>query len=134
MGSSSKFSYQRLKQEISLDDEYEDIREHVVGGLRHPKSRGGGVQIKKRLRVKNQRLKRFLVVKNVWSKIWRRMKESQAHFGHLFAGNYLFMQINTPLLVKKLILPAADNINHSFIINNHGKSFIKDYDFKPCPL
>ncbi|KAL7135868.1 hypothetical protein ABFS83_11G126600 [Erythranthe nasuta] len=131
MGSSSKFSYQRLKQEISIEDEYEDIREHVVGGLRHPKCRRGGVQIKKRLRVKNRRLKRFLVVKNVWSKIWRRMKESQAHFGHLFAGNYLFMQINTPL-VKKLILPA-DNINHSFIIN-HGNSFLKDYDFKPCPL
>jgi hypothetical protein len=30
--------------------------------------------------------------------VLKRLKEGQAHFGDLFAGNYLFMQVNpTPL-------------------------------------
>lgn len=49
-------------------------------------------------------LRRFMkrkarVVVTSWSKIVKRLKESQSHFGDLFAGNYLFMQV-TPASLK----------------------------------
>ncbi|KAI3463054.1 hypothetical protein Pfo_019717 [Paulownia fortunei] len=99
MASRAKLSYQRLKQEIWLDED--DIREQVIGGLRS--SRFRRVHIRRKLRVKIPRLKRLFrrkasLVKIAWTKIYRRLKESQDHFCDLFAGNYLFMQVTpTPL-------------------------------------
>lgn len=114
MDSSSKLSYQRLKHENWLEEE-DDIREHVLGGLRHPRLRG--VHIKRRLRVKIPRLltRKGSLLKIVLSKICRRLKESQAHFGDLFAGNYMFMQV-TPTPLKKCF-------------DDGLKSFVKTCDF-----
>lgn len=36
-------------------------------------------------------------------KILKRLKESQSHFGDLFAGNYLFMQVNPSSLNTKYV-------------------------------
>ncbi|KAK6129352.1 hypothetical protein DH2020_036903 [Rehmannia glutinosa] len=105
MVSTAKLSYQRLKNETRFDDEdddYENFRAKVLRRLRSS-SRFRRFQIRRKLRVKIPSLKRFLrrkakLVKGVWIKVYKRLKESQSHFGDLFAGNYLFMQVTpTPL-------------------------------------
>ncbi|KAM7268692.1 hypothetical protein ACFE04_010858 [Oxalis oulophora] len=87
------FSYQRLKNEGGVDDE----NERVIG-----RSRTGSFRLRRkrvfRLKVPSLRKllrKRFgLLV----AKVMKRLKESQAHFGDLFAGNYMLLQVNpTPL-------------------------------------
>lgn len=62
-----------------------------------------------RVRVKIRRFRGFVrkkasKVKIGVLKILKRLKESQSHFGDLFAGNYLFMQVN----------PSALNIKYVF--------------------
>ncbi|PWA37404.1 hypothetical protein CTI12_AA591460 [Artemisia annua] len=42
---------------------------------------------------------RTRVIMASMSKVVKRLKESQSHFGDLFAGNYLFMQVN-PSAIK----------------------------------
>ncbi|XP_052190599.1 uncharacterized protein LOC127800180 [Diospyros lotus] len=103
--SSSAFSYQRLRHEGDGADDYDDggeIRERVIGRRRSwPRTRK--VHVRKRLRLRIPSLKRFLrrkarLVADSWARVLKRLKESQSHFGDLFAGNYLFMQVNpTPL-------------------------------------
>ncbi|GFY83098.1 hypothetical protein Acr_02g0013380 [Actinidia rufa] len=102
----AKFSYQRLRHEGGFsDDEDHDLRERVIGRAKSwPKIRK--VRIKKRLRVRIPSLRRFLKRKAgaicvTWAKIVKRLKESQGHFGDLFAGNYLFLQV-TPTPLKDL--------------------------------
>ncbi|KAH6792174.1 hypothetical protein C2S52_002651 [Perilla frutescens var. hirtella] len=103
MASNAKLSYHRLRHDNWFDDEDEDydLREKVIGRLRSSRSRR--FHLKKRLRVKIPNLKRFLrrkarLVKFAWKKVCKRLRESQSHFGDLFAGNYLFMQVTpTPL-------------------------------------
>ncbi|XP_057767053.1 uncharacterized protein LOC130987526 [Salvia miltiorrhiza] len=103
MASNAKLSYQRLRHEAWFDDddEYYDLREKVIGRLRS--SRFKRFHVKKKLKVKIPNLKRFLrvkarLVKFAWRKVCKRLRESQSHFGDLFAGNYLFMQVTpTPL-------------------------------------
>lgn len=102
----SKFSYQRLKHDEGIFDE--------VGGRER-----GGVIIKKFVRTKRwSRLRKVHIkmkrvkVRIPWllrrkarvfmvswaSKVLKRLKESQSHFGELFGGNYVFLQVNpTPL-------------------------------------
>ncbi|KAL6956986.1 hypothetical protein U1Q18_012511 [Sarracenia purpurea var. burkii] len=104
MASIVKFSYQRLRHEAGFGDEDDDdqIRERVIGRARKSwtcKTRK--VQTRKKIRLIKVRipsLKKFLrrkakVVLVAWAKILKRLKEGQSHFGDLFAGNYLFMQV-----------------------------------------
>ncbi|EPS63861.1 hypothetical protein M569_10922, partial [Genlisea aurea] len=53
---------------------------------------------RRKLRVKIPSLRRFLrgkstALRAAWSKVCRRLKESRSHFGDLFAGNFLFVQV-----------------------------------------
>ncbi|KAI3452496.1 hypothetical protein Pfo_009160 [Paulownia fortunei] len=114
MASSAKLSYQKLKHETWFDED--DIGEKASGRLRY--SRFRRLHIRRKLRVKIPSLKRFLrrkarLVKVAWNKVYKRLKESQSHFGDLFAGNYLFMQV-TPTPLK--------------YANNGSKSFVKGHD------
>ncbi|PIN03436.1 hypothetical protein CDL12_24034 [Handroanthus impetiginosus] len=118
MASTSKLYYQRLQQEIWFDeaDEY-DIRQKVIGRPRS--SRFRKFHIKRKLKVRIPNLKRFLrrkarVVKVAWSKIYKRLKESQSHFGDLFAGNYLFLQV-TPTPLK-----YTDSYGVKSLVKGHG--------------
>ncbi|XVF16312.1 hypothetical protein REPUB_Repub10bG0020500 [Reevesia pubescens] len=64
------------------------------------------VPVRRRFWVKVPSLKRLLrrkvkLVRLSLAKLIRRLKESQAHFGDLFAGNYMFIQVN-PTTMKCL--------------------------------
>ncbi|KAL8043714.1 hypothetical protein ABFX02_08G003200 [Erythranthe guttata] len=118
--SSIKVSYERLKKQddderlMEEDEEYKGLMEKAMGRLRKSRLRrlhvnnsrrrsrsGKSSSIKSRLKIPS--LKRFLrrkarLVKLGLNKVYKRLKESQSHFGDLFAGNYLFMQVTpTPL-------------------------------------
>lgn len=107
MASTPRFSYQRLVHEGGFDDDDDDddqIRERVIGRAKSWSRIRSKVHTRKRLRVRIPGLKRFFrrkarVISVNWAKVLQRLKESQAHFGELFAGNYLFMQV-TPTPFK----------------------------------
>ncbi|KAL4577157.1 hypothetical protein LXL04_013261 [Taraxacum kok-saghyz] len=89
------FSYQRLRNEF---DNEREIKARIRWSLRLKK-----VHIKKRLKMKIPSLRKFvrrkarLIIASL-AMVLKRLKESQSHFGDLFAGNYLFTQVNpTPL-------------------------------------
>ncbi|KAE8717125.1 Pentatricopeptide repeat superfamily protein [Hibiscus syriacus] len=96
-GLSTRFSYQRLKHEEGAHDEHE--ADWFPGRSRPwPRLRSVSVKIK-RFRVKVPSLRRYLrrklrVARVSFGKLVKRLKESQAHFGDLFAGNYMFIQVN----------------------------------------
>ncbi|GJT24822.1 hypothetical protein Tco_0894759 [Tanacetum coccineum] len=97
------FSYQRLQNEDHNEHDYEDeIKKaiaHVKSKIRRT-SRLKRVHMKKKLKMKIPSLRKFFmrmrsrVIMASMSKVVKRLKESQSHFGDLFAGNYLFMQVN----------------------------------------
>lgn len=95
MSSTSRFAYQRLQQEGWFEDDFDD----GIGKLRLSSTfRLRRVHMRRRLKVRIPSLRRFLrrkyrLVKVAWTKVVKRLKESQAHFGDLFAGNYLFIQV-----------------------------------------
>ncbi|WMV17601.1 hypothetical protein MTR67_010986 [Solanum verrucosum] len=105
----NRIPYQKLKQDSSyFEDEDIDLihlREKVIGQLRRKPSSFRKVHLRKRLRIKVPSLKKFLRRKSrlivaALDKILKRLKESQSHFGDLFAGNYMFMQVSpTPLKI-----------------------------------
>ncbi|MCD7453159.1 E3 ubiquitin-protein ligase rglg2 [Datura stramonium] len=109
---SKQIPYQKLKQESSyFEDEDIDLihlREKVIGNIRKKPSsfwniKFRKVHLRKRLRIKVPSLKKFVrrkarFILAALSKTMKRLKESQSHFGDLFAGNYMFMQVTpTPL-------------------------------------
>ncbi|CAK9180436.1 unnamed protein product [Ilex paraguariensis] len=103
MASTAKLSYQRLRNEGGFDDDdYDYIADRVIGRARSW-ARFRKVPLRRRFRVRIPSLRRFLrrkarVVVAACSKVVKRLKEGQSHFGDLFAGNYLFMQVTpTPL-------------------------------------
>uniref|UniRef100_A0A5B7C4K4 Uncharacterized protein n=1 Tax=Davidia involucrata TaxID=16924 RepID=A0A5B7C4K4_DAVIN len=105
MASTAKFSYQRLRHEGGFDDDDDDdeeIRARIIGKARSW-SRVRKVHIRKRLKVRIPSLGRFLrrkarLVMVSCAKVLKRLKDNRSHFGDLFAGNYLFMQVTpTPL-------------------------------------
>jgi hypothetical protein len=110
-----KFPYQRLghDQEGGFDDYDEEgyHRDMVVRSRNSWYSRSKRVPSRRRsFRLKVPSLRRFLrrkvrllsSVRVSWGRVWKRLKESQAHFGDLFVGNYLFIQVNpTPLKYLK---------------------------------
>lgn len=107
MTSLTKFlPYQRLGHD-GFDDE--ETGERYVGKSRSW-FRSKRVPIRRRFKLKVPSLRRFLrrkvrlfsSVRLSFAKVLKRFKESQAHFGDIFAGNYLFVQINpTSLKCRK---------------------------------
>jgi hypothetical protein len=104
MAKGPKFPYHKLKHEGFCDEYEERHRFNIVKSRRWYGFRR--VHIRKRFRLKVPSLGRFLrrrvklvsAVRLSCAKVLKRLKEGQAHFGDLFAGNYLFMQVNpTPL-------------------------------------
>ncbi|XWS32708.1 hypothetical protein CRYUN_Cryun22dG0013300 [Craigia yunnanensis] len=97
MASAAKFSYQRLRHE-SNELDVEEIAERLIGRSR-TWYRLKRVPVRRRFRLKVPSLKRFLrrkvkLVRLSFAKLMMRLKESQAHFGDIFAGNYMFIQVN----------------------------------------
>ncbi|EEF35460.1 uncharacterized protein LOC8260357 [Ricinus communis] len=105
MGSAAKFSYQRLNNEDILGD-CEGTERQVARSSRSWQ-RYRRVHPRKRFRLKVPSLmRRFLrrkvnLVYAAYAKVLKRLKDGQAHFGDLFAGNYLFLQVN-PTSLKYL--------------------------------
>ncbi|KAG6790076.1 hypothetical protein POTOM_006222 [Populus tomentosa] len=98
MAKGPEFPYHKLKHEGFGDEHEERQRFNIVKSRRWYGVRR--VRLRKRFRLKVPSLGRFLRrrVKLSCAKVLKRLKEGQAHFGDLFAGNYLFMQVNpTPL-------------------------------------
>ncbi|XP_057720183.1 uncharacterized protein LOC130934651 [Arachis stenosperma] len=107
MVSMSKFRYKRLKPETGL---VEEERERV--NLRPARSswfRFRRRHFRRRFRVKVPSLRRLWrkkarvvsAMKVSYAKVLKRFKDGQVHLGDLFAGNYLFMQVN-PASLKYL--------------------------------
>ncbi|GAA0144768.1 hypothetical protein LIER_05126 [Lithospermum erythrorhizon] len=102
--SSGRNPYQKLKNEVCLyeyDDGLYDLR-----GKARSSSRFRRVHIRKKLKIKIPWFRKLFsrkakMVRFAWTKVLKRLKESQPHFGDLFAGNYLFMQV-TPTSFKDL--------------------------------
>ncbi|KAG6656549.1 hypothetical protein I3843_04G029200 [Carya illinoinensis] len=101
-----KFPYQRLGNEGGFED-YEE-RERVVLRSR-AWCRFKRVSIRRRFKLKVPNLRKFLRkarllpavrVSCSWARALKRLKESQAHFGDIFAGNYLFIQVNPTSLTS----------------------------------
>ncbi|KAL9672794.1 hypothetical protein QQ045_029046 [Rhodiola kirilowii] len=118
--SRASFSYQKLEQQQDHDETSQSavaaaLLEAAKGSVLRARAwtRLRRVPVRRRIRVRGWfgvvRLKRFLRAKKVrmvrsvkgsWEKVVRRVRESQAHFGDLFAGNYLLLQVNpTPLKI-----------------------------------
>ncbi|KAK7316148.1 hypothetical protein VNO77_34921 [Canavalia gladiata] len=100
MASTSDFKlpYQMLGLETESDDESERV-------ILRPKKwcRFKGVPLRRRFRLKVPSWRRVWMkkVRCVCAKVKKRFKEGQGHFGDLFAGNYVFTQIN-PTSLKYL--------------------------------
>ncbi|XP_022750533.1 uncharacterized protein LOC111299556 isoform X1 [Durio zibethinus] len=97
MASTAKFSYQRLRHEGNELD-VDEIAETLIGRSR-AWYRLKKIPVRRRFRLKVPSLKRFLkrkvkLVRLSFAKLMQRLKESKAHFGDLFAGNYMFIQVN----------------------------------------
>ncbi|KAL7615451.1 hypothetical protein Lser_V15G07793 [Lactuca serriola] len=112
------FSYQRLRNEGGGDKEKEierEIKGRIRWSLRLKK-----VHIRKRLKMKIPSLRKFMrrkarVVMASLEKVLKRLKESQSHFGDLFAGNYLFMQVTpTPMKHVHAINASKKRIEDAF--------------------
>ncbi|KAK7381054.1 hypothetical protein VNO78_33578 [Psophocarpus tetragonolobus] len=102
--SAIKLPYQILRHEVEFDDERDRVRPKKWCKLKR-------VPLRRRFRVKVPSWRRVWMVKKVmvlFAKVRRRFKEGQGHFGDLFAGNYVFTQINPSslkYLEKKLPQP-----------------------------
>ncbi|XP_031260179.1 uncharacterized protein LOC116118333 [Pistacia vera] len=111
------FPYQRLRHHdeyYGLEEEGHvgyDERARVILKPRSWYRPFNSVQIRrKRFRLKVPRLRRLILRKKFrvvsafrgsCAKLLKRLKESQSHFGDIFAGNYLFLQVN-PTSMKSI--------------------------------
>lgn len=110
MASDSKVPYQRLRNEGGLDlyEDYECQRAEKVLFNSRPRSfyRFRKVSFRRRFKLKVPSLRRILrrraklasAIRVSLGRVVKRLKESQSHLNELFAGNYLFLQINPPSL------------------------------------
>jgi len=111
----SRFSYQRLRQEVIFEDE------RVILGSRPSRFSWLGRlrRRRRRFKVKIAGLRRFFRIRRAkvsrisWSKIVKRLKESKSHWGDLFAGNYLFMQVAPASLSKNRLEKICVGLHHS---------------------
>lgn len=141
MASAAKFPYQRLKTKgpgvsggdtgrLVLDgDVFERYRAIVRSKLWYARLKR--VAVKRRFKLRVPGLRRLLrrrarlvrAVRVSCAKVLSRLKESQAHFGYLFAGNYLFLQVN-PTSMKKLLERSAGGgeRGRAYGVGGHGSS------------
>ncbi|KAK6267274.1 hypothetical protein QUC31_018111 [Theobroma cacao] len=97
MAAAAKFSYQRLRNgddELDVDDIGERLTRRSRSFYRLKR-----IPVRRRFRLKVPSLKRFLrgkikLVRLSFAKVMKRLKDSQSHFGDLFVGNYVFIQVN----------------------------------------
>ncbi|XP_027347806.1 uncharacterized protein LOC113859190 [Abrus precatorius] len=99
----SKLRYQKLRHEFGSDEERDRVSK--------PRSwlRFRRFHIRRRFKLKIPSLrrlwrKRARLVSSMrisCAKVMKRFKDGQVHFGDLFAGNYLFLQVN-PASLKSL--------------------------------
>lgn len=110
MASNTKVPYQRLIHEDGFgfyDEEYETRDHHrhqkvLVRSRSNWYRRFRKVPIRRRFKVKIPSLRRILrrkaklvsAVRVSIGRVVKRLKESQSHLNDLFAGNYLFLQVN----------------------------------------
>ncbi|KAI3699851.1 hypothetical protein L2E82_44442 [Cichorium intybus] len=129
MAPATRFSYQRLRNNGGGDEN--DYLEELKRTITHMKariqwsSRLKRVHMRKRPKMKIPSLKKFMrrrarVVMLSMAKVVKRLKDSQSHFGDLFAGNYLFMQVNpsslkssSPYAIRGSIKGIEDDLSRS---------------------
>ncbi|KAL6520198.1 hypothetical protein OROMI_032378 [Orobanche minor] len=113
MASTATLSYKRLKHETNWFDDHEEVdddsRRRSNNKFHHHINIRFRRKLRVRLRVRVPSLRKFLrrkarlllpplPVRFAWKKVYGRLNESRSHFGDLFAGNYVFMQVTpTPL-------------------------------------
>ncbi|CAN7035271.1 unnamed protein product, partial [Brassica oleracea var. botrytis] len=107
--------YKRLSQEDDVFNETTSRSSSYPYRLIRVLSLRGRRRI--RVRVKIRRLRGFVrkkasKVKIGVLKILKRLKESQSHFGDLFAGNYLFMQVNPSSLNTKYVFDRSFQVQN----------------------
>lgn len=107
MASTSRYGYRKLRdvggwfQEDSSGEI--NLREKVIGRRKRSFIRFRRSHFRGRLKLRIPSLRRLLrkkarLLRAAWVKMVKRFKENQGLLGDLFAGNYLFMQVNpTPL-------------------------------------
>ncbi|CAG7911265.1 unnamed protein product, partial [Brassica rapa] len=118
MASSPKITnlpYKRLSLEDDVFDETTRRSSSYPYRLKRVLSLRGRRRI--RVRVKIRRFRGFVrkkasKVKIGVLKILKRLKESQSHFGDLFAGNYLFMQVNPSSLNTKYVFDRSFQVQN----------------------
>ncbi|KAF8037633.1 hypothetical protein BT93_B0488 [Corymbia citriodora subsp. variegata] len=138
MASAAKFPYRRLKAEgpgIGGDGDgdegvvFERYRAIVRSKLGYARLKR--VAVKRRFRLRVPGLRRFLrgrarlatAVQVSCAKVLRRLKDSQSHFGDLFAGNYLFLQVNPTPVTKHLARSAGGGVRgRAYGVGGHGSS------------
>ncbi|GJZ93734.1 E3 ubiquitin protein ligase RGLG2-like protein, partial [Tanacetum coccineum] len=86
--------HQKLRNEVS-DNEKESIQ---LKGRSRWSLRLKKVHMRKRLKLRKFMRRKARIIMASLRKVLKRLKESQAHFGDLFAGNYLFLQVNPTAL------------------------------------
>ncbi|XP_061341873.1 uncharacterized protein LOC133288182 [Gastrolobium bilobum] len=101
IASVSKFRYQRLRHVSGSEDQRDKVILRPKNWFRF-RFRFRRIPIRRRFRLKIPSLRRLwrkkarLVssLRISYAKVMKRFKDGQVHFGDLFAGNYLFMQVN----------------------------------------
>ncbi|KAB2614019.1 hypothetical protein D8674_036335 [Pyrus ussuriensis x Pyrus communis] len=128
-------AYQRLTHDEDLDDdEFDFEKNRVVVRSRTNNATTSWCRFRPfrrvhfrrrsfKLRVPSLRRLLFLrrrvkVISALCAKVVRRFKEGQSHFGDLFAGNYLFLQVN-PSSLKAL--------HNKGTTTQHSPQFSKPY-------
>ncbi|XP_030544631.1 uncharacterized protein LOC115751066 [Rhodamnia argentea] len=140
MASAAKFPYQRLKTEGDGDGDgdagglvldghvFERYRAIVRSKLWYARLKRVGVKRRFKLRVPGlrrllrRRARLVRAARVSCAKVLRRLKESQSHFGDLFAGNYLFLQVNPTPVKKHLERSAAGERGRAYGVGGHGSS------------
>ncbi|MFS8032199.1 hypothetical protein Hanom_Chr17g01554781 [Helianthus anomalus] len=128
MAPATGFSYQRLHNEggeqYAYEEELKQAINHVKARIRRS-SRLNRVRMRPRLKMRIPSLKQLMrrrakLVMVSMAKVLKRLKEGQSHFGDLFAGNYLFMQVNptpvkssSPYAIKAPVKRLEDELSCS---------------------
>ncbi|KAK9716189.1 hypothetical protein RND81_06G216900 [Saponaria officinalis] len=121
MSVSTKFPYQKLHQNVIFQEQDDNEVPRISITKRQSSSRISWSTRLRRLRLRKNirgfrklfKIRRVKVVRVSWAKIMKRLKESRSHFGDLFAGNYLFMQVNPAFFNNKTYLSHHNHhVNH----------------------
>ncbi|CAL5191655.1 unnamed protein product [Lathyrus oleraceus] len=98
MMSVNKLGYQKLRHEVGSDDERERITiqrpRNFIRFRKVPMRRRFKLKIPSLRRLWRKKVKVVSSMRISCAKVMKRFKDGHVHFGDLFAGNYLFMQVN----------------------------------------